>query len=69
MTKSIFYQLDLADAASEFVAGGIMLPKGFTSGCSADETCMTICFCARVLQLSGDERGHGGTAAGILAVA
>ena len=26
--KSIFYQLDLADAASEFVAGGIMLPKG-----------------------------------------
>ena len=26
MTKSIFYQLDLADAASEFVAGGIMLP-------------------------------------------
>ena len=55
--KSIFYQLDLADAASEFVAGGIMLPKGLPADAPLMKRVHDHMFRACVLQLSGDERG------------
>ena len=55
--KSIFYQLDLADAASEFVAGGIMLPKGLPADAPLMKRVHDHMFRACVLQLSGDEQG------------
>lgn len=55
--KSIFYQLDLADAAFEFVTGGITLPEGLPADAPLMKRVHDHMFRACVLQLSGDERG------------
>lgn len=57
--KSIFYQLDLADAASEFVAGGIALPARLPEDAPLMKRIHDHMFRARVMQLSGDGRSDG----------
>lgn len=52
--KSVFYQLDLADAASEFVAGGIALPAPLPGDAPLMKRVHDHMFRARVWQLSGD---------------
>lgn len=54
--KSIFYQLDLADAASEFVAGGLALPEALPEDAPLMKRIHDHMFRARVMQLSGDSR-------------
>ena len=56
--KSIFYQLDLADAASEFVSKGIALPEGLPADAPLMKRVHDHMFRARILQLSGDDRGR-----------
>lgn len=56
--KSIFYQLDLADAASEFVSKGIVLPEGLPADAPLMKRVHDHMFRARILQLSGDDRGR-----------
>lgn len=55
--KSIFYQLDLADVAFEFVAGGIELPKALPAEAPLMKRVHDHMFRARVLQLLDDDRG------------
>lgn len=54
--KSVFYQLDLADAASAFVAGGIALPAELPSDAPLMKRVHDHAFRSRVRQLSGDGR-------------
>lgn len=56
--KSIFYQLDLADAASEFVAGGLALPGALPEDAPLMKRIHDHMFRARVMQLSGDKRSE-----------
>ena len=56
--KSIFYQLDLADAASEFVSKGIALPEGLPADAPLMKRVHDHMFRARILQFSGDDRGR-----------
>lgn len=51
--KSIFYQLDLADAAKEFAAGGIPLPEALPENGPLMKQIHDHMFRSRVLQLSG----------------
>jgi galactokinase/mevalonate kinase-like predicted kinase len=51
--KSIFYQLDLQDAAAEFAAQGLPLPSPPSSGTSPMKQIHYHMFCARVLRLEG----------------
>lgn len=57
--KSIFYQLDLADAASEFVAGGIALPARLPEDAPLMKRIHDHMFRARVMQLSGNGQSEG----------
>lgn len=54
--KSIFYQLDLADTAAQFVAGGIALPAPLSEEAPLMKQIHDHMFRARVLQLSGNEK-------------
>lgn len=51
--KSVFYQLDLADAAREFAAGGIALPDPLSEESPLMKRIHNRMFRARVLQLEG----------------
>lgn len=53
--KSVFYQLDLADAASAFVHGNIPLPEPLTADTPLMKRVHDQMFRSRVLQLSGKE--------------
>ena len=55
--KSIFYQLDLSDAASEFVAGGIELPEALSADAPLMKRVHDHMFRACVMQLLDDDRG------------
>ncbi|WP_102406073.1 bifunctional fucokinase/fucose-1-phosphate guanylyltransferase [Parabacteroides bouchesdurhonensis] len=51
--KSVFYQLDLADAAEEFVKNNIALPEPLSENVSLMKQIHDHMFRARILQLSG----------------
>lgn len=53
--KSVFYQLNLMDAAQEFVTNHIDLPHPLPSGCNRMTRIRDHMFRAKVLQLSGKE--------------
>lgn len=54
--KSIFYQLDLADTAAQFVSAGIALPAPLAKDAPLMKQIHDHMFRARVLQLSGKEQ-------------
>ena len=51
--KSVFYQLDLADAAREFAGGNLALPEALSSEVPLMKRIHNRMFRARVLQLEG----------------
>jgi galactokinase/mevalonate kinase-like predicted kinase len=53
--KSVFYQLDLADAAAEFVAAGIPLPAPLAEGVPLMKQVHDSMFRAHVLRLKGED--------------